>query len=390
VGLTKEEFAVRGVMFIGVLTAGLAMAAASIAPAFSQTRIGRGATAAAAGDGTKVQESNEWTVGVAGGLLEGTNIRFAAEMAKVLDDRPNLRVLPMVTYGALGNVEDLLYLKGVDVTITSADVLDEFIRNGTIANIKNRLRYICSFYINEMHVYVRPEIKTLQDLAGKKVSFNTVGSAANLTGGIVFDRLHINAQKVFINNSVALEKMRTGEIAGVVHVTGKPTDLFTKYKPEPGFHFLAVPYSANLQDYYLPTKLTSEDYPNLIPPGQSVETIGVPQVLAVYNWPSDTDRYRRVARFVEYFFKRFDQFRHPPFHPKWKEINLASQLPGWTRFQAAEELLAASREPASDAVTKQQFDEWVRSSGRQLNDDEAKQLFEQFRIWVKQRKNPPG
>ena len=380
----------RGVMFIGVLTAGLAMAAASIAPAFSQTRIGRGATAAAAGDGTKVQESNEWTVGVAGGLLEGTNIRFAAEMAKVLDDRPNLRVLPMVTYGALGNVEDLLYLKGVDVTITSADVLDEFIRNGTIANIKNRLRYICSFYINEMHVYVRPEIKTLQDLAGKKVSFNTVGSAANLTGGIVFDRLHINAQKVFINNSVALEKMRTGEIAGVVHVTGKPTDLFTKYKPEPGFHFLAVPYSANLQDYYLPTKLTSEDYPNLIPPGQSVETIGVPQVLAVYNWPSDTDRYRRVARFVEYFFKRFDQFRHPPFHPKWKEINLASQLPGWTRFQAAEELLAASREPASDAVTKQQFDEWVRSSGRQLNDDEAKQLFEQFRIWVKQRKNPPG
>jgi TRAP-type uncharacterized transport system substrate-binding protein len=212
----------RGVMLIGVLTAGLGMAAASIAPAFAQTaRTGRGATAVAVGE----QESNEWTVGIAGGLLEGTNIRFAAEMAKVLDDRPNLRVLPIVTYGALGNVEDLLYLKGVDVTITSADVLDEFIPNGTISNIKNRIRYICSFYLNEVHVYVCPEIKTLEDLAGKKVSFNTVGSAANLTGGILFDRLHINAEKVFINNSVALEKMRTGEIAGVVHVTGKPTDL---------------------------------------------------------------------------------------------------------------------------------------------------------------------
>ena len=218
----------RGVMFIGVLAAGLGMAASSIAPTFAQTdRTGRGTTAAAVGEGTKIQESNEWTVGIAGGLLEGTNIRFAAEMAKVLDDRPNLRVLPMVTYGALGNVEDLLYLKGVDVTITSADVLDEYIRNGTIANIKNRIRYICSFYINEVHVYVRPEIKTLEDLAGKKVSFNTVGSAANLTGGILFDRLHINAEKVFINNSVALEKLRTGEIAGVVHVSGKPTDLFT-------------------------------------------------------------------------------------------------------------------------------------------------------------------
>jgi TRAP-type uncharacterized transport system substrate-binding protein len=381
----------RGVMFIGVLAAGLGMAASSIAPTFAQTdRTGRGTTAAAVGEGTKIQESNEWTVGIAGGLLEGTNIRFAAEMAKVLDDRPNLRVLPMVTYGALGNVEDLLYLKGVDVTITSADVLDEYIRNGTIANIKNRIRYICSFYINEVHVYVRPEIKTLEDLAGKKVSFNTVGSAANLTGGILFDRLHINAEKVFINNSVALEKMRTGEIAGVVHVTGKPTDLFTKFKPEPGFHFLTVPLTKNLLDYYVPTKLTSTDYPNLIPAGESVETIGVPQVLAVYNWAPNTDRYRRVARFVEYFFNRFDQFQKPPFHPKWKEINLASSLPGWTRFQAAEELLAASRQPGSDSVTKQQFDEWVKNSGRQLSDDEAKQLLEEFRGWVKQRKTPPG
>jgi TRAP-type uncharacterized transport system substrate-binding protein len=381
----------RGMILISVLAATLELAAASIAPAFAQTAR-RGTTAANVGEGGKIQESNEWTVGIAGGLLEGTNIRFAAEMAKVLDDRPNLRVLPMVTYGALGNVEDLLYLKGVDVTITSADVLDEFIRNGTLANIKERLRYICSFYINEVHIYVRPEIKTLQDLAGKKVSFNTVGSAANLTGGILFNRLQINVEKVFINNSVALEKMRSGEIAGVVHVTGKPTDLFAKFNPEPGFHFLPLPYSSNLQDYYVPTELTSKDYPNLIKPGESVETIGVPQVLAVYNWPADTDRYRRVARFVKYLFERFDQFKKPPFHPKWNEINLASSLPGWTRFRAAEELLAESRAQDADGPMKQQFDAWIKNksetSGHQFSGDEAKQLFEQFRVWMKQGNAP--
>ena len=381
---------IRLFVLMSVLAAGSWMAAST--PAVSQTaRPARATTAANVGEGGKIHESNEWTVGIAGGLLEGTNIRFAAEMAKVLDDRPNLRVLPMVTYGALGNVEDLLYLKGVDITITSADVLDEYARNGTLANIKERLRYICSFYINEVHIYVRPEIKTLQDLAGKKVSFNTVGSAANLTGGILFDRLHINAEKVFINNSVALEKMRTGEIAGVVHVTGKPTDLFTKFKPEPGFHFLPLSYSPNLQDYYVPTELTSKDYPNLIPAGESVETIGVPQVLAVYNWPTDSDRYRRVARFVKYLFERFDQFKKPPFHPKWNEINLASQLPGWTRFKAAEELLADSRSQQSDGAMKQQFNAWLKNksetSGRQFSSDEAKQLFDQFRVWMKQGKD---
>ncbi|MGA7806374.1 MAG: C4-dicarboxylate ABC transporter, partial [Bradyrhizobium sp.] len=150
----------RGIVLVSVLAATLGMAAPV---AFSQTaRTGPAATANTLGEGGKVQESNEWTVGLAGGLLEGTNIRFAAEMAKVLDDRPKLRVLPIVTYGALGNVEDLLYLKGVDVTITSADVLEEYLRNGTLAHIKDRIRFICKFYINEVHIYVRPEIKTLE------------------------------------------------------------------------------------------------------------------------------------------------------------------------------------------------------------------------------------
>src|SRR5258705_13505385 len=107
----------RDVMFIAVLTAGLGMAAASIAPAFSQTaRIGRATTAATVGEGAKAQESNEWTVAIAGGLLAGTNIRFAAQMAKVLEDRPSPRGLPMRTYGALGNVETLPYRKRVHVT----------------------------------------------------------------------------------------------------------------------------------------------------------------------------------------------------------------------------------------------------------------------------------
>jgi len=67
---------------------------------------------------------------IAGGLLEGTT-SFAAEMAKVTDDRPNLRVLPIVTYGHSACRRPAL-LKGVDITITSADVLDEFVRNGTL------------------------------------------------------------------------------------------------------------------------------------------------------------------------------------------------------------------------------------------------------------------
>src|SRR3954464_15532572 len=107
---------------------------------------------------------NAWTVGLAGGLLEGTFIRYAADLAKVLDDGDKLRVLPMVTFGAVGNVSDLLNLKGVDIAITQSDVLDHFRRDLKVPGIENRVQYISPLYLAEAHVYAREEVKSLRDL----------------------------------------------------------------------------------------------------------------------------------------------------------------------------------------------------------------------------------
>ena len=81
----------------------------------------------------------------------------------------------------------------------------------------------------------------------------------------------ISVEPVFINNAVALEKMRSGEISAIVHVVGKPNDLFARFKPEPGFHFLPVEYDSRLADYYVPGTLDSVDYPNLIPEGRTCD-----------------------------------------------------------------------------------------------------------------------
>ena len=306
---------------------------------------------------------NAWTVGVAGGLLEGTFIRYAADLAKVLDDGNNLRVIPMVTFGAVGNVTDLLNLRGIDVAITQADVLDHFRREVKIPDIENRIQYISPLFLAEVHIYAREEFKTLKDLAGRKVAFNTPGSAANLTGQVVFQRLGIQVEPVFINNAIALEKMRSGEVSAVVHVVGKPNDLFARFKPEPGFHFIPVEYGAQFEDYYVPATLESGDYPNLIRPGETVSTIAVPAVLAVFNWPKSSDRYRRVSRFIEAYFAKFDQLQQPPFQPKWREINLAGKVPGWTRYGVAEELLAkmAADQSGGSSQVRARFDAFLDS-----------------------------
>ena len=140
-------------------------------------------------ENAKALRINNWTIGLAGGLLEGTFSKYAADLGKALDDGDNLRVLPIISYGAVGNVTDLIYLKGVDFAITYADVLDHFKNVEKIPGIERRVNYVIPMFQGEFHLYVRPEIKTIQDLAGKKVGFNTVGSAANYTGNIVFDRL---------------------------------------------------------------------------------------------------------------------------------------------------------------------------------------------------------
>ena len=124
---------------------------------------------------------NAWTVGVAGGQLSGTYMTFANEMAQVLDDGDNLRVIPIATYGAASNLDDLLYLQQVDVAVTQADVLDYFRVHRKINNLEQRVNYILRLPASEIHVLARNDIKSIADLGGKKVSFGPAGSASSLT-----------------------------------------------------------------------------------------------------------------------------------------------------------------------------------------------------------------
>jgi len=280
---------------------------------------------------------NAWTVGLAGGLLEGAPLRLASEMARVVDDGPNLHILPIVTRGATDNLNSLLYLRGVDTAIINSDALEEY--KIQVPEIRRRITYLLNLFPSELHIFVRPEIQSLQDLAGKKVNFNTQGTAAAYSGPLIFSRLGINAEKTFIPHQVALEQMRKGEMAAVVFITSKPVDAFVKGRWEPGFKFLPIKYDSKFEDYYLPATLEAAEYPGLIKPGERVSTIAVPTALVSFNWPAKTNRYQRVARFVDLLFSRVERLQAPGFDQKWKSINLAATVPGLERFAAAQEWL---------------------------------------------------
>jgi TRAP-type uncharacterized transport system substrate-binding protein len=296
----------------------------------------------------EVAAMNAWTVGLAGGLLEGAPIRLAAEIARVVDDGDNLHVLPVVTRGATENVNSLLYLRGIDAAIINSDALDEY--KSQVPDIQRRLAYVLNLFPSELHIFVRPEIQSLNDLVGKKVNFNTQGTAAAYSGPLIFSRLGLEVEKTFIPHQVALEQMRKGEMAAVVFITSKPVDAFVRGRWEPGFRFLPVPYESKFEDYYLPAALDATDYPNLIKQGERVTTIAVPTALVAFNWPVKSNRFTRVARFVDNLFSRIEKLQAPGFDPKWKSINLAASVPGLTRFPAAQAWL--DRQPGATQVSQ--------------------------------------
>lgn len=372
----------KGLMFVA-----LGIAALSAGRAFAQDATdGRpAAPLRRVPEAQAIERMNAWTVGLAGGLLEGAPIRFATEIARVVDDDEKMHVLPIITRGPSENVEALLFLRGVDAAIINTDALEQF--KALIPNVNQRITYLLSLFPSELHILVRPEINSLADLKGRKVNFNTPGTAAAFSGPLMFQALKLDVQATFIPHQVALEQLRTGkeDMAGVVFVTSKPVDAFRSGRWGGGFKLLPVPF----EDFstYLPSTLTHNDYPQLIPEGQEIQTIAVPTVLVAYNWPRSSDRYRRVARLTEYLFDRLDRLQTPGFHPKWKDVNLNAKVPGLERFPAAQEWLdraaaakvqaqAASAggggsQPAAPALATpeerrlyQEFLQWRRAQGR--------------------------
>jgi len=332
------------------------------------------------------EKKNAWTVGIAGGLLSGTYMRFVDEMASVLNDGDNLRILPIVSYGAASNLDDLLYLRGVDAAVTQSDVFEYFRTQRKTLNLEHRVQYVIRLPISELHILARNDVQSLEDLRGKKVNFGPAGTGASLTGTIVFQRLGINVDQVMIDQPTALQKLQSGQVDAIARVIPKPIDFFGKIPANSGLHLVNIPFTKTFEDLYTLGEFTKQDYPNLLQGQDRIDTIAVPAVLAVFNWQKNSDRYNRVERFIEYLFSRWDTLQHPPYHPKWRDVNLAATVPGWTRFSVAEQLLQQMQvEQQQKQQQRAAFETFLSNQPKMpVSDADREDLFRKFLQWQAQ------
>lgn len=223
------------------------------------------------------------------------------------------------------------------------------------ADVDKKIQYITKLYDAEFHFLAKKDIKSLEDLRGKKVSLYLPLSSSAISGQELFKTLGIDVEVVYNDQAAATEKLKRGEIAAMSRLVAAPTtESFKDIKPEDGIHFIPI-HADNITGgfsgrfskvlkTFLPGQLKSEHYPNLIPNGEVVPTVASSVVLAVYAWPENTQRYSRVAKFVNAFFDNFDKLKDKKRNPKWQETNLAAEVRGWTRFKAAQQWLDSKRQ----------------------------------------------
>ena len=325
------------------------------------------------------QRVNDNVLFLMGGQPGATFSQLAHDISVVVDDGNNLRVLPVVGGAAVQNVEDVLFLRSIDMALTTQEAMNHLKATNELGpHLEQYLTYIATLFPNPLQILARSGAKTIKDLSAKKVNFNNKGSATAQFVPKIFKTLGVDVQEFYMPQGDAMEKLQRGEIDATICSCPTPVPAFASVKPELGLRFVTVPYEKSIQAAYLPASISKQDYPALIE--QEVETIAAITVLVSFNWPKDSVRYKRTEKFVNAFFSKFDEFHKPPRHPLWKVVNLAATIPGWTRFAAAEEWLRNSQtgQAKGPEVVKELM-------GDQPSKRTEEELYREFLMWRNRR-----
>jgi TRAP transporter TAXI family solute receptor len=281
---------------------------------------------------------NRNVVGIMAGSMSGTDMSLANDLGLAFSDGYDLRVVAMVGLGSVKDVEDLLYLRGIDMAIVQQDVVDFMVANEVYPSIREHVRLVAPLSVDQFHVLALNTIPTIDDLAGKKVNYGPTDGGTFMTSSVVFEALGIDVEITTYPHKIALEKLRAGEISAMMRASGKPVSIIEAARPDDPFHLLPVP-AAPLAATYGPATLTADDYPALIQPGEEVATVAVANALIGYNWPREHWRGQAIERFAERFFTGYETLLDSAYHESWREIDVSLEVPGLERHWAAEDAL---------------------------------------------------
>ena len=327
--------------------------------------------------------------------IPGASGPMAVEMAALFDDGTTRRALPIIGLTSGQNVRDVTGLRGIDMAIVQTDVIDRARADKSHPDPASGFTYIAPLWNEEFHLLARSNIQAVTDLANRRIEIGSVDAASNATASRLFGLMKLPFTAVTDSLEIALGKLAHGDVDAVAIVAAKPALVPEAISQQNGFHLLSIPPEKAIIDAYKPAVLDAGDYPSLISKTDPVQTIAVGTVLIAANLAPNSERYKSLEAFSAALFDDYDALRAPGHEPKWRDVDLQGEVPGLTRFPAAQSWIdrnrAASRTGPKDtqAVFSQFIDARQQAlGGAAISDQDKQALFHQFQRW--QAANSPS
>jgi TRAP transporter TAXI family solute receptor len=273
---------------------------------------------------------NDSVVGIIAARRQGTMTELAEDLRDTLES-DDLRIVPLLGRGSIGNVQDLLFLRGVDLALVQSDVLNFYLDQGIEPNIDSKIRYLATIGPQKAHLLTRLDINSIEQLNGKRVNIGRENTGSFMSASLLLQALGLQVQPLNYGHKKALNLLKSGEIDAMFRMGGAPIPGMLEAKVEDGIHLIDIPADRVASSAYQPTTLTPESYPELV--RAPVQSVKVQTLLASYNWPKGHPRYDNVAKFNDALVSNQDELRSGDYHPAWQELSVDGTVSGWRKFE---------------------------------------------------------
>lgn len=267
---------------------------------------------------------NDPVIAILGAGLDDQTTRMLWDIADVTGSE-DLRVLPILGSGSLGNVVDLLYLDGVDGAVMQSDTLNYYASLGREADLRDKIVSVATLGRQMAHLLAHRDIESIDDLEGRRVNFGGRTSGSVVSASQIFDQLSIAVEATNLDHPEALDALRAGEIDAMFWMAPPPAAPLDALSPADDLHFLPIPADRVDADMYPKAALEAGAYPIL---DRDVETVSTLTLLAAYNWPGNDARRAKLERFAAALRANLETLRSDAYHPSFKTVVADETVPG--------------------------------------------------------------
>ena len=304
-------------------------------------------------------------VGLITGSERGTYYRFGLDLQKAVKaSGENLTVFP--SRGSIENVHAVYQRPGVQVGIVQSDVLAFLTRvqgDPVLSRIAAKTRMVFPLYNEEIHVLGKSDIKTFDDLGGRRVAIGREGSGTYLTARLLFQLAEVTpGESVLIDTTEALAELKAGRIDAMFYVAGAPVALFQNdVTVDDRLHLIPMTNKSVLE-FYPSVEIPANTYPWQTSP---VVGAAVKAVMISFDYRrKDCDA---VGKFAQVMAGQIENLKRTG-HAKWKAVDLDAPVRGWQQYDCVRKHLgksatAVSAQPARTATENPVLDAIKRVLG---------------------------